>query len=548
MSRSLAELDAYKVLHLDLENNYLDKSGNGNHGTPTNIEWKPTSRGLKPFGNGSGYINIGAVDALNKLDNITVTGHIIVSDVSTEQDIFSMYDTGYNYSWRIYINVGHLRARFVSDLGTIYEPTGVISAGDVHFAVTYDSEYVKLYINGQNVSSQSVDSHLKNTDARLTIGRAWRYATHSKCTHDDARIYSTALDATEALALYNATKNGHGVLRHETSFTHCLSPDVDENTVFATDMHSRNADGTLIDLSGNSNHGTVNGAARSGGYFTDGLRFDGVDDNVSISTSPELDLTESGGYCEALAFVKNGRVLLMKAGLSYRNGYWLSVFNGEPQMILMNFTIKKTLYGSAISDGLHHLIGTWDEDDLSIYCDGVHLDTQQMGGFTFTTDNTSSLSIGEYLGTIEAPWDDSVLFASVGNSKLSASTIKSRFNSLARLPLFSFDASKYPTSSGWTGNIPYSSMVVQSGEFEFTDAGQLKCTSAGTITMRNAHQFDGSEYITLTIDGSKTSDTGSVTYGTITASIAQGSSTITLEMGTGDTLDKLNIQFRKEVE
>jgi hypothetical protein len=124
---------------------------------------------------------------------------------------------------------------------------------------------------------------------------------------------------------------------------------------------------------------------------------------------------------------------------------------------------------------------------------------------------------------------------------------QSRFNSLATLPLYTFDASKYPTSSGWTANVPYSSISISSGEFSFTDDGQLQCDSAGSFTLRNAHEFDGDEYIKLTINDTVYSGTGSVTQGTVTASISQGSTAITVNMAAGDVLDKLDIQFRRPV-
>jgi hypothetical protein len=86
--------------------------------------------------------------------------------------------------------------------------------------------------------------------------------------------------------------------------------------------------------------------------------------------------------------------------------------------------------------------------------------------------------------------------------------ITNNFNSLAALPLYTFDASKYPTSSGWTANVPYSSMSISSGEFSFTDDGQLQCDSAGSFTLRNAHEFDGDEYIKVVIDGVEYADVG----------------------------------------
>lgn len=509
MSRSLAELDAYKVLHLDMENNL-------GVGTPTDVEWKPTNRGMKPKLDGAtSKIVVG--DVYNGVKSIAFYAHIS----STTEYLLDL-----NGTENIDINAGTVRANNVTSPTIYVDGVSTTSLSDVtgfhHITITTAT--------GINVSA-------------LVIGLIGANYGAFRC--DDLIAYSETLDATETLSLYNSIKAGHGILRHETSFTHRLSPEVDSSTVFATDMRTKNADRTLVDLSGNSNHGTVAGAVRSGGHFTDGLRFDGVDDNINVPTSSELDLTESGGTCEAFAHVKDGRSLIVKAGTGFSNGYWLSVFNNTPQMILLNIsTIKKTLYGSTVSDGIHHLVGTWDEDEVSIYCDGVHLDTVQLDGFTFTTDNTRALTLGIYADSAEKLWDDSINFAAVVNVKSSAETIKSRFNFLAVLPLYSIEFSRYPSNiTVYDSIIPYSSMRVESGSFKI-DGSQLVCVTDGIIEMRNAHDFDGSEYITLTIDGVEYSGTGTVTQGTITASITQGSNLISIDADAADVIDKVNIQFR----
>lgn len=59
-SRSLLELHDYRVGHWELTKDFKDSSGNDNHGTPNDITWIPTSRGMKPEFNGSSSY-IGAV-------------------------------------------------------------------------------------------------------------------------------------------------------------------------------------------------------------------------------------------------------------------------------------------------------------------------------------------------------------------------------------------------------------------------------------------------------------------------------------------------------
>jgi len=142
-----------------------------------------------------------------------------------------------------------------------------------------------------------------------------------------------------------------------------------------------------------------------------------------------------------------------------------------------------------------------------------------------------------------------ILQCIIHENELSASNAISRFNSFATIPIFSFDAADYPANDTvYTSNIPYSSMLVTSGSFKINLDNELECITDGIITMSCSHQFDESEYITLDIGGVKTSGTGSVTSGTITASISQGSNIITIDMDAGDKINKLNLQFRAPVE
>jgi hypothetical protein len=115
--------------------------------------------------------------------------------------------------------------------------------------------------------------------------------------------------------------------------------------------------------------------------------------------------------------------------------------------------------------------------------------------------------------------------------------------------LYSFDASAYPTTTGLTSVVPYSSMNILSGEFKFTDEGTLECVSDGQFTLRCANEFDGSEYVRIIDENGFDiiGGTGGVTQDTIDISIEQGSPLITVDMNEGDTIDGIAIQFREEV-
>ena len=67
------------------------------------------------------------------------------------------------------------------------------------------------------------------------------------------------------------------------------------------------------------------------------------------------------------------------------------------------------------------------------------------------------------------------------------------------------------------------------------------------MTYSASYEFDGSEFIKVTIDGVEYAGTGTITQGNTTVSVAQGSNKVTIQAGTGDTVDGIDVQFREEV-
>lgn len=553
MSRSLAELDTYLAGHWKFENNFLDSSPNNNDGTPTAIEWKPTARGLKPKFNGTAYIDPGSdIDYPSGADNRSVSAWVFVN--SFDNDAVLEYGT-YSTNNRFGVNVGGIGSNGYLRLSTHvnnFNAVDTFSVGEWHFVtfVIEDNTWFP-YLDGVLDSGGSVPIPEINTihSGDMKIGMNQDGTHKCNATYDDIRIYSTAFDADEVLALYNSTKLGHGVLRHESSFTHRLTPPEDKNAVASFDMHTKNADRTLIDLSGNSNHGTVVGAVRSGGYFADGMRFDGVDDYVNTGLNDSFDEITLEVICkQSTVEIAN----IFGRNLSGSNDGDVLIYN---QLDKFAFQVWSAAYeaemdSTVIADRYYHLVGTCSiSDGIRLYVDG-ELQSDVAGYKSPSVSPTEPFAIGAWLlsTTPSGYMDGEVVYASINGNPLSDSAIKSRFNALAVLPLYEIDFSRYPSNDTvYADNIPYSSMRVESGSFKI-DGSQLVCVTDGIIKMRNAHDFDESEYITIIIDGVEYSGTGTVTQGTVTASIEQGSNLISIDMDAADTLDKVNIQFREPVE
>jgi Concanavalin A-like lectin/glucanases superfamily len=89
-----------------------------------------------------------------------------------------------------YVNVGF------GDNGTS-GTTGLAANAWSHLALTYDGNSMKLYVNGQLVSSQQLTGALMSTTGGLSIGGNTMWGEYFNGLIDEVRIYSRALTATE---------------------------------------------------------------------------------------------------------------------------------------------------------------------------------------------------------------------------------------------------------------------------------------------------------------------------------------------------------------
>ena len=245
MARSLEELREYLVGEWLLDNNFKDSSGNGNHGVPTDIEWKPTARGLKPYFNGSSsFINTNITTLQN---NFTYSAWFMPNTTNTFNPIFgtSPYWDGF---WIYYHgSLGLIRGEFNGVTEYTSSAIGIDTTQFNHLALTYNNSSISIFINGEHVNDVDASGDVVSS-LDVLIGCA-RGSYRMLGYIDHAQIYTTPLVADEVLALYNSTKNAVGVRPAERSYTHRLQPEVDANTVAAFDMSTKNSDGTLMDLS-----------------------------------------------------------------------------------------------------------------------------------------------------------------------------------------------------------------------------------------------------------------------------------------------------------
>lgn len=155
--------------------------------------------------------------------------------------------------------------------------------------------------------------------------------------------------------------------------------------------------GTVTDGSGMGNTGTVVGARRTTGKTGKALRFDGINDYVTIPDRSSLDLT-TGMTLEAWVYptaAGSARRLVVGKELSASLGYGLYAFDGQGRSLgFVNVRgVLDTASGSAPPlNTWSHLAATYDGTTLRLYLNAGLVGERAVGGSIATSG--SPLKIG----------------------------------------------------------------------------------------------------------------------------------------------------------
>ena len=307
----------------------------------------------------------------------------------------------------------------------------------------------------------------------------------------------------------------------------------------------------LSDISGNNNIADIHGAMPAEGFIK-GRRFNRDNSNyLDCGNDSSLDIT--GDLTLISIIYPNTAVNYEKIfGTKYAKNdntrpYEIAYdANKKASFVLGNGSSYVTLNTGINSVELNKyscIIGTINGTNMDIYLNGSHKNTATFVG---TRQTLSKLVIGASSPT--AHHSNMLIISSIiFNRGFTEIENKQFFNTLAHLPFWSVNYPDYPNNvTEYTDNLPYSSSIISSGTFKVDD-DVLNCVSAGTMTYSASYEFDGSEFIKVTIGGVEYAGTGTITQGNTTVSVAQGSNKVTIVMGTGDTIDSIMVQFREEV-
>jgi len=193
-------------------------------------------------------------------------------------------------------------------------------------------------------------------------------------------------------------------------FTFIISPVIAANNINAANTYDGSSsldaglvgywsfdDGTAIDGSGNSNHGTIYGATQVTGICGNALSFNGNSDYVLIPHSSSLDIT---GDISILAWIKpmtpSGAAQPIVAKGTHVNNYsyYFGLNYGWPTFQIRPDCQALSETEPPLNDW-HHIVAVRNGTEASIYLNGTN-DTTEICSFSGISDAGFDILIGYY--------------------------------------------------------------------------------------------------------------------------------------------------------
>ncbi|WP_347720302.1 LamG domain-containing protein [Candidatus Nanohalovita haloferacivicina] len=157
------------------------------------------------FDGDNDYVDLSGSNSLNLTEELTLSAWIKQSSISGTYDKIISKREG-NFFWFIATKSGGLYGCIGDGGDDCGSATSIPDNEWVHVALTYSEKTGtrKLYVNGDQVGSETTNRNLEAFDADVTIGADKEGTTgYFNGKIDDARIYSKALSTSEVRALYN---------------------------------------------------------------------------------------------------------------------------------------------------------------------------------------------------------------------------------------------------------------------------------------------------------------------------------------------------------
>jgi hypothetical protein len=192
-----------------------DAAGNAN-ATPVGGVTYAAGRVGQAFSfNGSSYVEMPDVAALELSTQVTVEAWVRPSSLSDYGLIVSKFGGGGNFAYDLMVEPGGALRADISNDGTAYDELhstpGVVTVGTwAHVATTFSAGTWRLYVNGALAASRNstMTSLYASGAAQVNLGRDTRGIHYFDGLIDEPALYNRALSASEIRAIYNAGASG----------------------------------------------------------------------------------------------------------------------------------------------------------------------------------------------------------------------------------------------------------------------------------------------------------------------------------------------------
>ncbi len=177
-----------------------DSSGNGNNGTINGATWTTGKFGnALTFNGSSNYVTINDSNSLDLTNAMTLEAWVKPA-AFTEWNTILLKEQSGNLVYGMYANTdGNVPSgeSFTTYGDYVRSPAQLPLNSWSHIAVTYNSSVLKIFINGVEVGSKSINGALKTSTNPLRIGGNTVWGEYFNGQIDEIRIYNRALNASE---------------------------------------------------------------------------------------------------------------------------------------------------------------------------------------------------------------------------------------------------------------------------------------------------------------------------------------------------------------
>lgn len=279
-----------------------------------------------------------------------------------------------------------------------------------HLVTTYDGAVMKMYLDGELMSSTSTSGNINASNADLYIGNQ-SSTNFFNGQIDEVVIYRDALTQDEVTQLFQNTPN----------------PDNGSEEIISEWLFNEGSGSIAIDSQSNNN-GTVSGATYSEGVTGSALTFDGEDDYVIIPSADNLSPVSEISIMAWAKTNENATAKIAQKGDWDGHGIFQDKWNGWKCSIRTADNSSHSIYwdnGVPMFDEWYHVCMTYDGSVLKLFVNGQLKSSEAVSGNLKV--NSRNFSIGSDNGS-QKFFNGSIDDVRFYGSALSQTQIQAVFN------------------------------------------------------------------------------------------------------------------------